>query len=343
VGAAFSPDGRSVAVLSGFNSPSTEAQELVVWDWASGRRQWHATLSSEPRSVAYRPEGRRLAVLCGAGELLIFEPESARELRRWRAHDPEPAHHWINNGKLGFSPEGRSILTWGMGDDLRVWEADTGRLRYPPVHHRDKCHDVQLSPDGRSMALASYDGSVRVRDLTTGKVLSDLPAHPDKVYSARFSPDGRLLVTACRDRTVRLWDWRAGRLVCPPFEHAMEAVAATFTPDGRWVLSGSDDGTVRAWDWRTGKPITPPLTVAGNFMSIAVTLNGRHAVAAGAGGPLTVIDLSALAPTVVDSAALRNWAELLAGQRLHEGGGTVNLTADEWLERWRAYRQQFAP
>jgi hypothetical protein len=29
---------------------------------------------------------------------------------------------------------------------------------------------------------------------------------------------------------------------------------------------------------------------------------------------------------------------LLSGQRLHEGGGTVNLSAAEWLDRWRAYR-----
>ena len=32
-------------------------------------------------------------------------------------------------------------------------------------------------------------------------------------------------------------------------------------------------------------------------------------------------------------------AELLAGQRLHEGGGTVNLSDAEWLDRWRAYRR----
>jgi WD40 repeat protein len=167
----------------------------------------------------------------------------------------------------------------------------------------------------------------------------ELPNHPDCVYSASFSPNGQLRVTACRDRTVRVWDWRAGRLVCPPFEHTKEAVAAVFTPDGAWVLSASDDGTVRAWDWRTGKPITPALPVAPESVNIDVTPDGRHAVAAGFHDALTVLDLSALAPTAVDPAASCRWAELLAGQRLHEGGGTVNLSADEWLERWHAYRQ----
>jgi eukaryotic-like serine/threonine-protein kinase len=334
--AAFSPDGRSVALLGGLDAPSPEAQEVGVHDWASGRRAWRAALPSEPRSVSYRPDGRRLAVLCGGGELLVFDAGTGGELRRWRAHDAEPAHHWINNGKVGFSPDGRSVLTWGMGNDLRVWEADAGRLRYPPVRHRDKCHDVQFSPDGRLMALASYDRSVRVRDFATGTVVAELSDHPDLVYSADFSPDARLLVTACRDRTVRVWDWRAGRLACPPFEHAKDAVAAIFTPDGRLVLSAGADGTVRAWDWRTGKPITPPLTIGGEFLSIAVTPSGTHAVVAGSHDALSVLNLGELAPAALDPAALCRWAELLAGQRLHEGGGPVNLSAAEWLDRWRA-------
>ena len=32
--------------------------------------------------------------------------------------------------------------------------------------------------------------------------------------------------------------------------------------------------------------------------------------------------------------------ELLASQRFHEGGGTVNLSAAEWFDRWRPYRGQ---
>jgi WD40 repeat protein len=341
VAAAFSPNERSVALLGGREGLSPQAMELVVCDWASGRLEWRTALPSEPRGMSYRQDGRLLAVLCGAGELLLFDTETGRELGRWSAHDAEPARHLFNNGKVAFSPDGNSIVTWGMGNDLRVWDPNSGRLRYPPVHHRDKCHDVQFSLDGRFMALASYDRSVRVRELATGAVAAELPDHPDTVYSAGFSPDGQLLVTACRDRTIRVWDWRAGRLICPPFEHTKEAFAATFTPDGRWVLSGSDDGTVRAWDWRIGKPITPPQTIGGEFMSIAVTPDGRHLVVAGyIHDALTVLDLSALAPTAVDQDALCRWAELLAVQRLHEGGGTVNLSADEWLERWRAYRQQ---
>jgi WD40 repeat protein len=227
-----------------------------------------------------------------------------------------------------------------MGTDVRVWEAETGALRYPPLRHRDTCHDVQFSPDGRSMALASYDGSVRVRDLATGTVLAELPAHPDQVYSASFSPDGRLLATACRDRAVRVWDWQAGRLACPPFEHEQDAMAATFTPDGRWVLSVSFDGTARAWDRRTGKAVTPALRHTNDaLLSLLVTPDSKHAVVGGFRNELTVLDLGELGRDTDDLDALCLWAELHAVQRLHEGGGTVNLSAAEWLQRWREFRR----
>jgi eukaryotic-like serine/threonine-protein kinase len=163
------------------------------------------------------------------------------------------------------------------------------------------------------------------------------------VYSARFSPDGRRLVTACRDHAVRVWEWRVGQLACPQFEHEQDAVAATFTPDGRWVLSASNDDVVRAWYWRSGKPVTPPLKIGGP-MSLAVTSDGRHAVVGGFGRTLSLLDLGSLAAGDDDDPApmcLR--AELIAGQRLHEGGGTVNLSAEEWLDRWRALRRRSVP
>jgi WD40 repeat protein len=186
------------------------------------------------------------------------------------------------------------------------------------------------------MAPASYDGSVRVRDAAAGSVVAELPDHPDHVHTARFSPDARLLVTACRDHLVRVWEWRTGRLVCPPFEHAKEATTAAFTRDGLWVLSAGDDGTARSWEWRTGKPLTPPLIIWGGFMDLAVSPTGRHAVVAGSHSVMTVLDLGELAPPALDPDGLCRWAELLSGQRLHEGGGTVNLSATEWLVRWRA-------
>jgi hypothetical protein len=35
-------------------------------------------------------------------------------------------------------------------------------------------------------------------------------------------------------------------------------------------------------------------------------------------------------------------AQTTTGQQIHEGGGTLNLSAAEWLDRWRAFRRHAA-
>ncbi|HKI19120.1 MAG TPA: hypothetical protein VKA15_14630, partial [Isosphaeraceae bacterium] len=91
-----------------------------------------------------------------------------------------------------------------------------------------------------------------------------------------------------------------------------------------------------------GNPVTPPLPMWGHALSLAMTPDGKHTVVGGFLDALAVLDLRDLTPgdEDADTDALCLQAELVAGQRLHEGGGTVNLSADEWLERWRAYRRQ---
>jgi hypothetical protein len=70
-----------------------------------------------------------------------------------------------------------------------------------------------------------------------------------------------------------------------------------------------------------------------------VTPDGRHVVVGGARTELAVLALGELSRGDDDPEALCLWAELLATQRLHEGGGTVNLSAAEWLDRWRDFKK----
>jgi WD40 repeat protein len=140
---------------------------------------------------------------------------------------------------------------------------------------------------------------------------------------------------------ARLWDWRAGNLVCPAFEHEDEAHAVAFSPDGRRVLSASLDRTLRIWEWRTGKMVCPPLTLEGAGLSLAVTKDGEWAAIGGFMNALRVVnigDWQKAMPLGSDDLCL--WGEIISGQRIEEGGGVTNLTADEWLERWRDYRRR---
>jgi hypothetical protein len=149
------------------------------------------------------------------------------------------------------------------------------------------------------------------------------------------------LLPGCRYSGARLWYWRAARLVCPPLAHAHEVLAVAFTPDGRHVLSAGNDKVVRVWEWHTGKPVCPPLPHGGFFASLAVTPDGSRVACGGLLDALAVFRLdNRLVPAALEPDDLCLWGEIVSGQRVEAGGGVTNLTAEEWLQRWRDFRQR---
>jgi WD40 repeat protein len=270
----------------------------------------------------------------------VIDPATGKALPPWQVHPPHlDINKYFNNGAVRFSLDSRRLLTFGTDtNSVRVWDAVTGRLCHELKHEDRACYDVRFSPDGRLVATAALDNRVRVWQLVTGERLADL-VHPDWAFTAPFSPDGRYLLTACRDHMARLWDWRAGRLVCPPFEHEHEANAVAFTPDGRHVLSAGKDKALRIWEWRTGKPVCPPLALGGAGLSLAVTPDGRWVACGGQMNALPVFHLADwLTPATLEPDDLCVWGEIVSGQRVEDGGGVTNLTAEEWLQRWRDFR-----
>jgi WD40 repeat protein len=113
-----------------------------------------------------------------------------------------------------------------------------------------------------------------------------------------------------------------------------------FTPDGRHVLSASGDWSLRIWEWRTGKPVCPLFPLGGPGLSVAVTPDGKQVACGGFLKALPVFHLGDwLAPGTLEPDDLRVWGEIVSGQRVEDGGGVTNLTAEEWLERWRTFRR----
>jgi WD40 repeat protein len=348
--AAFSPDGRQVAAAVSVDAsvperntkPGQQPGQLLLWDWQTGKTQHEPMpLPSEPRSLDYSPDGKQLAVLGAQGELSIIDPATAKTVRKWQAHPPHLANnHYINNGAVRFSPDNRSILTFGTNtNSAKVWDPLTGEMRCE-LMHKNLCHGGQFSPQGDLVATASFDKLVCVWELSTGQKLASL-AHPDSAFTAVFSPDGKQLLTAGRDNTARLWDWCAGRLVCPAFEHDHEVYAVAFTPDGRHVLSAGGDKVLKIWDCRRGKLVCPPLTLGGFGLSVALTPDGRRIACSGLGNVLSVFHLDDwLAPRTLSPDDLCSWGEIASGQRIQGDGGVTNLTTEEWLQRWQAFRQR---
>ena len=348
-GAAFAPDGRHLVTLSTWAdrlparwqpAGGREPHLAQVWEWGTGaRRRAPVPLPSQPAGAAYSPDGALLVIACTGGEVLLFDAATGRERQRRDHCGTAALHHFLPNCWVRFAPDGRRFVTCGLGDTVRVWDARTGAAHFA-CRHKGLCFGADFSADGRLLVTCSEDKTAAVWDTETGRRRRTLK-HPDWVFNARFHPrGGRLLLTACRDHLARLWDWQKGEEVCPALRHKDEVYDVRFTPQGDWLLTASRDGTARAWEGSTGKPVTPALALGGWGYQILVPPTGSHAVVAGLFPAVQVFALGCLKQPErpePNRGDLRTFAEIVSGQVIHRRGGASNLTAEQWLDRWRRF------
>ena len=233
--AALSPDGRVAAVLTEGGGPPEGGRPgaLELWDVHSGARLGEPLpMPSVPWAVDFSPDGNRVAVICGGGQVLTVDAAVARAIRQAQ-HGPGPAFRY--DLFAGYTPDGRYLATIGPDSTLMVWDADTLAARFPPLRIGGNGWRADLSRDGRWLTTGSTENLLHVWDLQAGQEACPPLRHPDWPFQGAFSPDGRLVLTAGRDGQARLWDWRAGQLACPPFKHDDEVMRVAFTPDGRWA------------------------------------------------------------------------------------------------------------
>lgn len=240
---AFSPDGKRLA-----SAGSTAAVGgrhglpggiVLAWDVATGKLvRKFGVLSTSPSSVAWSPDGTRLAVgtngaggeLPEGGEVHVWNAESGELLHRLSAKSTVEPGEWASVADVAFTADGRHIaapvtagsrgtpaglLIEDTGAAVRVWQLPTGESRLAVRGLKASVSRLTFSPDGKWLATAGADKTVRVWDWSNGKELGKLACQAP-VQVVAFSPDGRLLAVGSRDGSARIWKWSDGATTARP-------------------------------------------------------------------------------------------------------------------------------
>jgi WD40 repeat protein len=274
MGVAFSPDGAHLALVSG---------EVRVHPWQAGKalilRVTDGRIEGEcigdlgvAAVLAYRPDGKELAIGGWNGRVQFFGPAGGKPLRSLGATGAPSIM------AIAYGPRGRFAFA-GQSGVVRLSTAD-GQAEREIRASDGSVFGLAFSADGERLAAASLNtttshGELRLFDVASGDEMLSLRG----MLTCAFSPDGRTLAAPWGENVtspyeVRLWH-------APPVRQRY----ARQTGHGPiWSLAASKDGElwsahleklVRAWNAADGQPIGKPRRHENFVFSVALSPDGK--------------------------------------------------------------------
>ena len=276
--ARFAANGSSVITAGG--------RMARLWNATTGQLERNFAHSGPLLSAVLSPDGRLVATVSDRGDTRVtarvFDRRTGRQL-----YSPDQ----FGVTSVGFSPDGKLVLTTSTDRTARLWRARDGEPGHTFDQEDGHVVGASFSPDGTQLVTASDGGTARVWDIATGGRLLVLVGPTNPVESAEFSPDGRFIVLASLDRTARIYRVDNGLQASVLLGHTEGVTSAVFSPDGRRVVTASDDATARVWDPGTADALELVGDHESAVTAAALSPDGRLAVSADAAGGVRLWDV----------------------------------------------------
>jgi len=246
-----------------------------LWTWAS---------KSAVCAVAIRKDGKKIALGCADGTLIILQTDGDKE--------PKPTAsvvaHTGGVSCVSFHPETDRIVTSGGDGLVKIYNLpDNGNpieaTKFePPIKSSNgggnpPVTTVAYSNDGKFLVSGGAEGVVRIWDAATTSEVRTLRGHTGWVTSVGFSPDGRNVVSCAVDKAVRLFE--LPKSDGAPTGHSAMARCIAVSRDGKYAATGSDDRTVKVWNLANGREVATLTGFGGNVA--AIVFQGNDTIVAG--------------------------------------------------------------
>jgi WD40 repeat protein len=258
----WSPDGRSLATLSG---ESNSDAQISIWDAATGRKTQTIPAGGVnirgAAALAWSPDSRSVAF---AGQPVkvwnLAQPGQPQPLvlRQPARGGPEADQTF-----LAFSADGRTLAalecrqTGGHEQTLTAWDLATAKeqFRWARPYEFSYLHaPIAWSPDGKRIAWGGPKPAVR--SVASGKEDFPLSGHSSTGVDVEWTADGHRVLSRCevygpftRSFELKVWDAATGQEVLMlrgPM--AGWSVAPGFGALASRPGMGSDPGDVVVWD-----------------------------------------------------------------------------------------------
>lgn len=287
---------RSVSWCANDSLLATGAQDGTVRLWPTvdlGDVVTHSRVAGWLSSLAFDPQGRRLAMAWGNTPVEVWDTESEVGIHRLAGHEA-PVH------ALSWSADGSSIAGGDRSGSVHLWAASTGEKRRTISGFRP-IRSVLWSPkDQRLLVLEDVRDEAVLLDALSGKQIwtlripqSNRPfaASPgEALLAAAWSSDGRHVVLGDAHGQIAQFDVAQHRLERARSVSSAAIQSVDWRPSSSLVVLGQDDGMLRTLDLERNKNLWTTRAHRGAVRLVAWHPDGRRIATAGEDGLVKLFD-----------------------------------------------------
>ena len=235
----FSPSGDTLAAAGG--APA-ESGCVELFRWPSGEPLARHKLADDVIfRVAWRPNGEAFSI-AAADRSVVLLGRDGGILQRFAGHSRGVT-------AVAFLPAGDRLISGGLDQSLRLWNAANGELLRTFDNHTSAVNDVAVRPKHETapplIATAGADRTVRFWQPTIGRLVrfARLPSEP---LAVAWTPDGRTALAVCRDGQLCGIDPDSAEIIWKKPVLAGWAYTLAISPDGHYALVGGEAGELQA-------------------------------------------------------------------------------------------------
>ncbi len=196
--AAFSPDGRRIAMAAADNT-------LRVFDVESGKQQLLINSHSDwVNAVAWSADGRLLVSGSRDKTAKVFNSESRESVITYTGHDAPV-------GGVAFHPDGKQVYSSSADGRIHLWNIADAKKTADVANFGGEV--FKLNTAGDRFIAGSADKSARLFELLSKKQLREFKDLSESVLSAAISPDGKQVATGTFDGRVTVFNAENGEMM----------------------------------------------------------------------------------------------------------------------------------
>lgn len=263
----------------------TSSKDRTLRTWSSDPGAFgdvQMTAGAAPYVARFSPDDARIAVASYDGRIEVRDAVTLELSKGWEAHPAGKSCH-----ALGWTPDGKRLISGSWEPVLRAWDARTG-AELGKLEVAAGTSYLATSLDGRH-AAACVGKAVVVWDLESYAKRFEFTGHTSSVLAVNYSPDGARCVSTGRDGCAIVWDASSGEAAFDVKCANSDVAEAMFTPQGRELVVAGRGGAITLHDAASGALVRELATLRHGLNHIDISPDGaRLAVASNV---LALIDL----------------------------------------------------